>query len=134
MSDPRIPIGIAVVEHAGKYLVGRRAATSSLPGRDEFPGGKCEPGESARDCAVRECLEETGLRVEPLTLMLSIPFDYGHAKVELYFWQCRLIDAQHAANLPDRCRWVPLDELSGLNFPEANAPLLDLLVSRAARA
>ncbi|MEX2286887.1 MAG: (deoxy)nucleoside triphosphate pyrophosphohydrolase [Planctomycetaceae bacterium] len=131
MSNPRIPIGIAVVEHAGKYLVGRRAPTASLPGRDEFPGGKCEPGESPRDCAVRECLEETGLRVEPLELLLSVPFNYDHAKVELFFWRCRLIDATRAGNLPDKCRWVPLNELSGLNFPKANAPLLELLFSRA---
>eukprot|EP00913_Durusdinium_trenchii_P035339 g33069.t1 len=59
---PTVLIGIAVVEHAGQYLVGVRGDDGPLPGKAEFPGGKCRAGEMPRDCAVRECLEETGLQ------------------------------------------------------------------------
>ena len=38
-------IGIAVVESAGRILVGQRAADVPLPGLAEFPGGKCESDE-----------------------------------------------------------------------------------------
>ena len=48
-------IGIAVVEHAGRYLVGIRGPDVPLAGYAEFPGGKCLPNESPEDCAVREC-------------------------------------------------------------------------------
>ena len=54
-------IGIAVVEQAGHFLIGTRGPDVPLAGFAEFPGGKCYEEEAAEDCAVRECLEETGL-------------------------------------------------------------------------
>ena len=47
-------IGIAIVEFANRYLVGTRQAGQDLSGLAEFPGGKCELGESPEDCAARE--------------------------------------------------------------------------------
>ena len=37
-----------------------------------LPGGKCEPGESFRDCIIREVLEETGYHVQ---LVSPTPYD-----------------------------------------------------------
>jgi 8-oxo-dGTP diphosphatase len=54
------PVALAVVTRGGLVLVGRRADGNPPL---VFPGGKIEPGESAEDAAVRETLEETGLRV-----------------------------------------------------------------------
>jgi 8-oxo-dGTP diphosphatase len=65
MTDPesrfaRPEVAVAVVTSHLGVLVGRRR-----DGRPPwtFPGGKIEPGESPKDAAVRETLEETGLRV-----------------------------------------------------------------------
>jgi len=42
-----------------------------------FPGGHLDEGESVRDCAVREVLEETGVECEPIRCLYK--FDYrGH--------------------------------------------------------
>lgn len=48
---------------------GRYAVVYS-PRRQEWssPGGGCEPGETAREAAVREVLEETGLSLDPNSL------------------------------------------------------------------
>ncbi|MCA9069030.1 MAG: NUDIX domain-containing protein, partial [Planctomycetaceae bacterium] len=54
-------IGIAIVEHNNCFLIGVRGDDSPLSGLAEFPGGKCQDGETPADCAVRECWEETGL-------------------------------------------------------------------------
>lgn len=53
-------VAVAVVTSALGVLIGRRR-DGNPPWT--FPGGKIEPGESAEDAAVRETLEETGLRV-----------------------------------------------------------------------
>lgn len=124
--SPPKPIGIAVVEHAGQYLVGVRAEGTVLAGYAEFPGGKCEPGETAEACAVRECLEETGLSVESVGLIDRIAWDYPHGQVDLSFVRCLISeDAQPRSPF----RWVPVEELGKLRFPEANAEVIAKLLA-----
>ena len=123
-----VPIGIAVVEHSGCYLVGMRD-NEPLPGYAEFPGGKCRPGESPEQCALRECREETGLDVLPVKLLLNRQFTYSHGTVDLHFWLCRPADAEKIAEEHHRFRWVPVKELAALEFPEANDPVIEMLVS-----
>ena len=54
------PVAVAVVTSGPGVLVGRRCDVVPMW---TFPGGKIEPGESPEGSAVRETLEETGLRV-----------------------------------------------------------------------
>jgi 8-oxo-dGTP diphosphatase len=127
-------IGIAIVEDEGRYLVGVRQANQVLAGKAEFPGGKCEPGETAGDCAVRECFEETGVPVVAVRLLDQIEHEYPHARLALEFWLCR-VDAgsrEHAAGaaLPrNGFRWIERANLATLGFPDANVRVVDGLVS-----
>jgi len=120
-------IGIAVVRHCGKYLIGFRGAETVLAGKAEFPGGKCEPEESSRDCAIRECREETGLSVEPVKQLYAAVHTYSHGTVALDFWLCQPTAPTGQAPL-NGFRWIPPEELKKLNFPEANLPLIELLM------
>lgn len=122
-------IGIAVVEHQGAYLVGVRGPDQPLAGCAEFPGGKCEPDESPRDCAVRECREETGLAVIPQRLIEEVRFSYPHGDVELHFWLCQPAERASISTDHRGYRWVPTAELGTLNFPEANRPVIEWLRS-----
>ena len=122
-------IGIAVVEHAGAYLVGRRPINVPLAGLAEFPGGKCRPDESPRDCAVRECAEETGLAVVPVQLLLRVPFAYPHGAVDLHFWLCRPRDAGDVALEHQGYQWVKREVLAQHPFPEANKSVIALLTA-----
>lgn len=120
-------IGIAVVEHAGRYLVGVRGPDGPLPGLAEFPGGKCQSGELPRVCAIRECLEETGLMVLAERLLFNGQHHYAHGDVDLHFWLCRPADATAVMDDHQGYRWVPAAELATLPFPEANAPVVAML-------
>jgi 8-oxo-dGTP diphosphatase len=61
-SAPEQPaVAVAIITSDLGVLVGKRQ-DGSPPWT--FPGGKIEPGESPEDAAVRETLEETGLRVQ----------------------------------------------------------------------
>ncbi|WP_339736021.1 NUDIX domain-containing protein [uncultured Gimesia sp.] len=124
-------IGIAVVEHQRQFLIGVRPAGAALAGCHEFPGGKCQAEETAEACAVRECWEETGLEVIALNEILYEEHSYDHADVKLHFWLCR--PKQREADLIARnlqgFHWFPAESLTKLQFPEANARLIELLVS-----
>ncbi len=54
---------ICLIRRDNRLLLQRKAAGRFGGGRWNAPGGKLRPGESRRDCAVREVLEETGLEV-----------------------------------------------------------------------
>ena len=120
-----VMIAIAVVEHAGRFLIGRRPAGVPLAGMWEFPGGKVEPGESPAAAAVRECREETGLPVEVLEEYPSHRQAYDHAEVQLHFFHCRPLETQ--PTIAAAYRWVERAELANYEFPAGNRELLQML-------
>jgi 8-oxo-dGTP diphosphatase len=125
-------VGIAVVEWHGRFLVGVRGESGPLAGLDEFPGGKCQPGETQAAAAVRECREETGLDVFAVDLLMQRTFDYPHGVVDLQFWLCRP-QPRVQDQVPGDCqgyRWVERTELKSLRFPAANAALIEQLLQR----
>ena len=122
-------VGVAVVEHAGRVLVGLRRDGQTLAGHAEFPGGKCHPNEEPSDCAERECLEETGLPVTAVRLLDHRVHAYSEVTVEISFWLCRPKDEPFANNAFCGFRFVPVRELRELPFPAANRTTIELLTS-----
>lgn len=118
-------IGISLVEHQNCFLVGIRPEGTVLAGFAEFPGGKQLLPESTAETAVRECLEETGLQVEPLRLLHQEQFVYDHGEVLLDFWHCKLVDNQSPDSLQSPWKWVPREELNSCSFPPANDAILE---------
>lgn len=127
----RKTIGIAVVEHQGCYLVGIRPPGASLAGFAEFPGGKCEAGEEPDVAAVRECLEETGLRVQVLELLTRRLYEYAYGSVDLHFYLCHPLEAPEANHDFHGFRWEAVSALRSLKFPDANVPVVEMLEQRA---
>ena len=127
MTTAATNIGIAVVYHKSRVLVGIREAGSVLAGHAEFPGGKCGPQEPPREAAVRECLEETGLDVVAIRLLDERQHSYPHGDLNIQFWLCapRAMDERA---IQGGFRWAPLSELLQLDFPEANQHVISLLL------
>lgn len=128
MVSERKSIAVAVVEEAGRVLIGQRPAGVPLAGYWEFPGGKVEPGERSVDAALRECREETGIAVELVAPLATVTHGYPHGELVLDFFLCRPTDpvAQPAGPF----RWVAAQTLSQYEFPPANAQALALLAER----
>jgi mutator protein MutT len=118
-------IAIAVVEHAGRFLIGRRPTGAPLPGLWEFPGGKVEPGETPAEAAVRECREETGLEIEVVGEFPVHTETYEHGFVRLHFFQCRA--SEIPASLDARFHWAERAKLTEYEFPRGNDRLIALL-------
>jgi len=72
-----VPASNLLVQNAaGEILLQRRRDT----GQWALPGGKQDIGESAADCAVRECEEETGIKAE-VTGLLGVYSNPAHIVV-----------------------------------------------------
>jgi len=71
----------------GKVLLAQRLPGTPYAGFWEFPGGKLEAGESARDALLRELDEELGIVVTRAAPWLTQRYDYPHAHVELDFFR-----------------------------------------------
>src|SRR4051812_13699600 len=122
------PIGIAVVEHAGRYLIGIRGPDVPLAGFAEFPGGKCRPAESPFDCAIRECLEETGLAVTAVRMIERIEFEYPHDRVDLHFVLCHPLSSQDVCEQHRNFHWATAYEMKTMKFPDANRGIIKRLI------
>jgi len=123
---PAIVVTAAVVERDGTFLVTRRPQGTHLEGCWEFPGGKCDPGESLHDCLVREIAEELDCHVEVGREIFTVSHDYPDRTVELHFFACIL----HGAPRPligQDVQWVQKDALRTLDFPPADEALIRLL-------
>jgi 8-oxo-dGTP diphosphatase len=124
-------IGIAIVEHNRHYLVGIRGPDVPLAGYAEFPGGKCLADETAVNCAVRECREESGLNVIAVRLLDQREFDYPHGRVDLSFILCQPANLLDVRDHHLQFRWVSVGDLPSLKFPEANEAVVNLLIKLA---
>ena len=124
-----IRVGIGLIGRGGSYLIRRRPPGAAMAGYWEFPGGKCEAGESPEMATARECLEEVGVGVVVDELVRRIVHRYPHGLVELYYFRCT-IDGVEASPAEDSgFVWVAAGDLPGYRFPEAN----DVLVAALAR-
>ena len=90
-------VAAAVIEQDGRFLVTRRLKGVHLEGYWEFPGGKCEPGETLVDCLRREMEEELGRAVDVGDELLDVATTTRTASVELHFISCRLLNDPRAA-------------------------------------
>ena len=122
----RIVVTAAVVEIEGRFLVTRRPEGVHLEGFWEFPGGKCEPGESHGACLAREIREELNVEASVGKELLATTHAYPDRRVELHFLRCDILGAP-VPQLGQEMRWVPRQELPMLPFPPADAELIRLL-------
>ena len=121
-----IVVTAAVIEDDGRVLVTRRLAGTHLEGYWEFPGGKCEPGETHAACLARELHEELGVAARIGDEILAVTHTYPDRVVELHFIRCRLTGTP-IPQLGQQMQWVLRGELASLRLPPADAELVELL-------
>ena len=119
-----------VIEQDGAFLLTRRLRGTHLAGTWEFPGGKCEPGETHEACLRRELAEELGVDSEIGDEICTITHAYDERTVELHFRRC-VLAGEPRPILGQEMKWVPRGELHTLEFPEADRKLIERIQSGA---
>ena len=119
----------AVIQRGDAYLVTRRQAGVHLEGYWEFPGGKCEAGETLTESLLREIREELDAPIRVGEEILAVTHEYPDRLIELRFFRCELLGEPRAVQ-GQEMQWVFRENLADLAFPPADAELLELLAGR----
>ena len=128
-TKPSLIVVAAVIERDGTFLVAQRQSGVHLEGYWEFPGGKCQPGESELDALRREIREELDADVEGMDKLLSTTHEYEDRIVELHFYRCTLLGTPRPM-LGQKLQWVRRHKLREMSFPPADARLIEHLSSK----
>ena len=120
----RIDVAVGIVVRAGRILICQRRAAGAFGGYWEFPGGKCEPGESASQCIVRELTEELAIETRPTQALEIWEHDYPTLHVRLHPFLCELTEGEPQPVECVQVKWVEPPRLIDYRFPEANEPLI----------
>ncbi len=127
--EPAVHVAAAViVDRGGRVLLARRAAQRHQGGLWEFPGGKVEPGETARATLTRELHEELGIDVVAARPLIRVRHAYPDKTVLLDVWRVNAFRGVAHGREGQPVEWVSTDELTARDFPAANGPII-----RAAR-
>src|SRR4051812_18578553 len=126
MTNNQWVVAAAVVENDGRFLVTRRQRGVYLEGVWEFPGGKCDQDESLTDCLARELREELDVASRVGEEIYTTTHSYPDRSIELHFFRCELLGPPRP-QLGQEMRWVPRGELTTLEFPPADAELIEML-------
>lgn len=125
-----ITAAIAIIEKEGQYLIAQRKPDDYLGLYWEFPGGKCEEGETLEECLVREIKEELGITVQIREKGEILEARTPHRRVFLHSFYCSHLDGIPQALECHDFRWVKARQLPEYQFPPANQELIRSLIGK----
>lgn len=83
----------------------------------KLPGGKLEPNETSRDCAVREIKEEINVDVEILGHFGTYQFNFKNRNFELVVYRAKIKDGNShiTESHLEAVQWFPIEFLNSVN-------------------
>lgn len=117
-----------IFDREGKILICRRSPGGSCGLLWEFPGGKCELGETAQECAVRECEEELGIRIQTGRILGEKVHTYPDGMVRVVFYEATVGETVPQCRVHEEICWVKPQELVNYEFCPADRELIAQLI------
>lgn len=120
---PLVGVGAVIVRDRRVVIVQR--SNEPLKGQWSIPGGALEVGETLRQCAAREALEETGLRVEAIDVLdvfdsiYSDPDGRTRYHYVLIDFFCRVAGGElHSGGDAAQACWITREEMANFAITE----------------
>ena len=125
----RIDVVVALIRDSiGRILVSRRRPGSHMAGFWEFPGGKRDSGEAARDALARELDEELGIRVLTAEPFMSLDHRYPDRDVALDVWTVSAFDGEPRPLEGQQLEWVVPEGLREIGLLPADVEIVERLL------
>ncbi|WP_147915245.1 (deoxy)nucleoside triphosphate pyrophosphohydrolase [Ruania zhangjianzhongii] len=114
----------AVIVKDGTVLCAQRGP-GSLSGMWEFPGGKIEPGETAREALKREIEEELRCSVHVGGEVTTTSHEYDFGIVTLTTFYCDLIAGTPTLTEHTNVAWLAAEDLRSVSWAPADVPAVE---------
>ena len=122
-----IEVGCAVIEKDNIIFCTQRGSKGECAYKWEFPGGKIEPGETKEAALLREIKEELKCIIKIKDYITTVNHEYNTFSATLHVYLCELLNGEPKLTEHINSMWCSKDELSELDFAEADYKFLDLL-------
>jgi 8-oxo-dGTP diphosphatase len=122
-SDGIIKVTCAIIEKNNRILAAQRGKNMGMAFKWEFPGGKIEPGEAAKECIIREIKEELDADIDVVDELPSHIHRYANRTIELIPFVCRLNGERLYAKEHNTILWDDPRNMSSLDWAEADIPV-----------
>ena len=119
-------VGAAIVKD-GTVLCAQRGHGKSLAGYWEFPGGKIEPHETAREALHREIEEELLCEVDVADEICTSEYRYDFGTVRLTTFVCHLTSGTPRLTEHTDIRWLEPAAMPELNWAPVDREAVSIL-------
>ncbi len=126
-AEPAVHVVVGVVLVGEDVLVAQRPVSSHQGGKWEFPGGKLRGGESVQQALRRELEEELGIQVRSAAPLIQVHHSYADRDVFLDVWRVVEFGGTPEGREGQAIAWVRRDELTRIDHPAANRPIVQAL-------
>ncbi|WP_051234724.1 (deoxy)nucleoside triphosphate pyrophosphohydrolase [Marinimicrobium agarilyticum] len=116
-----------ILKH-GQVLIGKRPAGQNWAGFWEFPGGKCQPGESLQECLERELFEELRIWTRASGVLTRLSRRYPGGVIRLIAMRADIIAGRVRRAVHDELAWVSPAGILEYRLAPADRRLAEWLV------
>lgn len=121
-----IKVTAAVIKKNNKIFATQRGYGEFKDGW-EFPGGKLEPGETAKQALIREIKEELDADICVGRLIGTVEYDYPAFHLSMDCFLCSLLSDEMILKEHEAARWLSKEELDSVKWLPADELLIDSL-------
>ena len=91
----------------------------------EIPGGKLEPGETPKECVVREIREELAAEIKAEKKVGVVEYDYPAFHLTMHCILCTIVSGELKLLEHEAAKWVNKETLRSVNWLPADQLILD---------
>lgn len=119
-----IRVAAAVIRDKNRIFATQRGYGEQKGGW-EFPGGKIEAGESARQALAREIREELETEISVGKLLGTIEYDYPNFHLSMDCFVCEIIKGELVLKEAEAAKWLTADTLFSVDWLPADLTIIE---------
>lgn len=123
----KIEVVAAIIVHEGKVFATQRGY-GEWKDWWEFPGGKMEAGEGAKEALRREIREELATEVVVGDLLTTVEYDYPQFHLTMHCYWCKVERGKLTLLEHEAAKWLSREEMDSVKWLPADVKVVDALM------